>query len=85
MPFRDIAIRLPEPEAFSLHKLIVSQRRRNPLKKEKDTATARGMFEYFEKKQPHIKRLNQIYGEFPKGWQKRIQEALKNTGIIFPE
>ena len=25
MPFRDISIRLPEPEAFALHKLIISQ------------------------------------------------------------
>ncbi len=33
IPFRDISIRIPEPEAFALHKLIISQRRLNPIKK----------------------------------------------------
>jgi len=83
--FRDISIRIPEPEAFALHKLIVSQRRKNPVKKEKDIATARGLFEYFTTKKEHIIRLKQIYSEFPKGWQNKINDALKNTGIEFPE
>ncbi len=35
IPFRDIFIRIPEPEAFALHKLIICQRRRNPEKKKR--------------------------------------------------
>lgn len=85
MPFRDITIRLPEPEAFALHKLIISQRRRNPIKREKDAAAARGMFEYFETKELHCKRLREIISEFPKGWQKKIFEALKATGLVLPQ
>jgi len=27
VPFKDIVVRIPEPQAFALHKLIVSQRR----------------------------------------------------------
>jgi hypothetical protein len=83
--FRDITIRLPEPEAFALHKLIISQRRRNPIKREKDVAAARGMFEYFETKELHCKRLREIISEFPKGWQKKISEALKKTGLVLPQ
>lgn len=84
MNFRDITIRIPEPEAFALHKLIVSQRRHNPLKKEKDIATARGLFEYFTTREQHKKRLHQIFNEFSNGWQKKIIEALKNTDIELP-
>ena len=85
MHFRGIPINLPEIEAFALHKLIISQRRLKPEKREKDIATARGLFEYFATKQKHKTRLKQIYNEFPKGWQKSIKEALKKTGITFPE
>lgn len=41
IPFRDISIRLPEPEAFALHKLIVSKRRSKKEKREKDLAAVK--------------------------------------------
>jgi hypothetical protein len=84
-PFRDIEIRIPEPEAFALHKLIVSQRRTEQAKREKDIAAAQGLLEYFEDKEGHVKRLNQIFDEFPKSWQKKVNEALKKTGLLLPE
>lgn len=84
IPFRDISLRIPEPEAFALHKLIICQRRRNPLKKEKDTATARGMFEFIATQEKRIKRLHEILRGFPKGWKKKVDEALKNTGLELP-
>ena len=84
MPFREIKIRLPEPEAFALHKLIITQRRRNPVKREKDIAAVRGLFDYFETKKKHLKRMKQIYEELPKGWKKRIQQALENNDLSLP-
>jgi hypothetical protein len=83
--FRDIPLRVPEPEAFALHKLIVSQRRRKPEKREKDIAAARGLFEYFQTKPHHAQRLHAIFQEFPKGWQKRVQLALLKTGLELPD
>ena len=84
MPFRDIEVRIPEPEAFALHKLIISQRRLKPEKKEKDTETARGMFEFIATQPQCQKRLKEIIEEFPKGWWKRIDEALRATNIELP-
>ena len=84
MPFREIKIRLPEPEAFALHKLIITQRRRNPVKREKDIAAVRGLFDYFETKKKHLKRMKQIYEELPKGWKKRIQQALEKNDLSLP-
>lgn len=84
MPFRDISIRLPEPEAFALHKLIISQRRLNPIKKEKDTATARGMLEFIQTREESRNRLKAILESFPKGWKKKVDQALEATGLELP-
>jgi len=84
IPFRDIFIRLPEPEAFALHKLIVSQRRLKPEKREKDLAAVSGLFDYFVTKEQHRKRLKEIMDEFPKGWRRKIDDALKKSGLELP-
>jgi hypothetical protein len=81
---KELTLNIPEPEAFALHKLIVSQRRRKPEKREKDLAAASGLFEFFATKEHHRKRLKQILDEFPKGWRKKIDEALKESGLELP-
>lgn len=81
VPFRDLTINIPEPEAFALHKLIISQRRFNPEKKEKDIATAKGLFHYFEGKEKHIKRLNEILEGLPGSWRERVFKALEHSGV----
>jgi hypothetical protein len=83
--YKELTLNIPEPEAFALHKLIVSQRRRKPDKRDKDIETARGMFQFFKGKDRHIKRLHQLMNEMPKGWQKKITDALNATGIILPQ
>jgi hypothetical protein len=83
--YKGITLKIPEPEAFALHKLIVSQRRLKPEKREKDIATAKGMFQFFKGKEHHIKRLHQIIGGMPKGWQKKIADALKATNTVLPQ
>jgi hypothetical protein len=83
--YKDISLKIPEPEAFALHKLIVSQRRLKPEKRAKDIETAKGMFLFFKGKERHIQRLNQIISEMPKGWQKKITAALQNTGLDLPQ
>jgi hypothetical protein len=83
--FRVLTINIPEPEAFAIHKLIISQRRLNAEKKMKDIEAAEGMFTFFKGKPKHIKRLHQIIGDMPRGWQKRIRQALDATGLELPE
>jgi hypothetical protein len=43
-----------------------------------------GLFDYFATKEKHRKRLKEILDEFPKGWWKRIDEALKKSGLELP-
>ncbi|MDR2727804.1 MAG: hypothetical protein LBB56_01640 [Chitinispirillales bacterium] len=79
--FRDIQLRLPEPEAFTLHKVIVSARRRNLAKRDKDVATAAGLLKYFATKEQHVKRLHEIYNEMIPAWRKTIDAALEKAGL----
>ena len=82
--YKDITLNIPEPEAFTLHKLIVCCLRRNPEKATKDAETAKGMLLFFEDKKHHIKHLHDLYESLPKGWKKRVDEGLKKTGLTLP-
>jgi hypothetical protein len=84
LTYKNIIINIPEPEAFALHKLIVCQLRFNKEKAEKDRLTAQGMFLFIQTDPKRVERLHQIIGEQPKGWRKKIQAALGNTGLELP-
>ena len=83
--YRDITLNIPEPEAFAIHKLIISQRRGNQNKRKKDVEAVRGMLLFFKGKKHHIKQLHNLIANMPKGWQEKINNALKTTGLILPE
>jgi hypothetical protein len=82
--YKDLSITLPEPEAFTLHKLIVCCLRKKEEKAVKDTETARGLLMFFESKTHHVKRIREIYDSFPKGWKKRVDDGLKMAGLPLP-
>lgn len=83
--YEDITLTIPEPEAFTLHKLIVCCLRKNPEKAVKDTETARGMLMFIEGKPQHVKHLREIYESFPKGWKQRVDDGLKKAGLPLPQ
>jgi hypothetical protein len=83
--YQDIALTIPEPEAFALHKLIVCCLRKKPEKATKDTETARGMLMFFQDKSQHVKRIREIYDSFPKGWKARVNDGLNRAGLPLPE
>jgi hypothetical protein len=82
--YEDLSLTIPEPEAFTLHKLIVCCLRKKPEKALKDTETARGMLMFFQDKPHHIKRIHEIYDGFPKGWKKRVDDGLQKAGLPLP-
>jgi hypothetical protein len=84
LTYKHLAINIPEPEAFALHKLIVCQRRFNKEKAEKDRLTAQGMFQFIKADPKRVKRLHRILSEQSKGWQKKIKAALEQTGLELP-
>jgi hypothetical protein len=85
LTYQHLTFNIPEPEAFALHKLIVSQRRINKEKAEKDFLAAQGMFQFIQTDPKRVQRLYQILGEQSKGWQKTIRKALDKTGLELPK
>jgi hypothetical protein len=83
--YQDITLTIPEPEAFTLHKLIVCCLRKKEEKAVKDTETARGMLMFFEGKPHHVKHLHEIYNSLPKGWKKRVDDGLVKAGRELPK
>lgn len=79
-----LLLKIPEPEAFALHKLIIVPRRKNPEKAIKDLETVQGLFAFFEGKPLHVQRLNEIYNDFFKGWQQKVNESMKAHRVEFP-
>ena len=75
--YRGYEIRVPEPEAFVLLKLLVIPRRRDRSKIEKDAYTARFLGEYLLENADRRERLIGMFYELPKGWQQKIRSSAK--------
>ena len=77
MTHNDVTIWLPEPEAYTLHKILISNKRKNPAKKEKDLMAAKSIGEFCLEYENHRERLKSIYDHMPKKWQKTLSGILK--------
>ena len=82
MIYNDIIIWLPEPEAYVLHKILISQNRKKTAKKDKDLMAAKNIGELCMRFENHGNRLKSIFSEMPKRWQKQTLIILKE---ISPE
>lgn len=80
--FHDYSIRVPEPEAFVLLKLLVIPKRKDRVKIEKDAYTARSIGEYLLSSACHRALLFDMLDGLPKGWQKSIRNTAQEH---FPE
>jgi len=70
--YHGLAVRVPEPAAFALHKLIVSSRRTKKDKQEKDLAAAIGVLEFLFKDPKEKERAKTILAKLPPKWRKTI-------------
>lgn len=78
MTHNNITVRLPEPEAYILHKLLISRKRRDAAKQEKDLMAAKSIGELCLEYQPRRKRLKTIYAGLPGKWQRDISGILES-------
>ena len=70
--YHNLTVRVPEPAAFALHKLIVSSRRTKREKREKDLAAAVGILEFLFKDSKERERIKAILAKIPSKWRKTI-------------
>jgi len=73
-----LAVRVPEPARFGLHKLIISQRRRGMDKAAKDLRQAIEVLSVLSK-QPAWGRAKDLCGAMPKGWRALARKALEGS------
>jgi len=79
--YQKLHIKVPEPAAFALHKLIIGTRRLNKDKAKKDLEMAVGLLEFLYTKPREITRIKSILRELPATW---LQAALSVSEKQFP-
>ncbi|MDM8538985.1 GSU2403 family nucleotidyltransferase fold protein [Desulfobacterales bacterium HSG17] len=72
-----ITIWLPEPEAFVLHKILVSQKRKIQAKRDKDLQSAQSIGELCIEDEARRERLKFIFEGMPRKWKKDILAVAK--------
>lgn len=82
---RGIKVKVPAPAAFFLHKLLVSQKRREKGKGEKDLKQAIYVGEYVLRNKNEIEKLSTLLSQISDSWKKRIAQSLKESMKILPE
>jgi len=76
--YKGLSIRVPEPAAFALQKLIISQRRSKREKREKDLDTATEILDYIFNSSNELIKLKSILKSLPDKWCKTILSISKN-------
>ncbi len=77
MTHKGLMLWLPEPEAYTLHKILISIKRKDMAKKEKDLMAAKSIGELCLDYETRKERLKTIYVNLPKKWQRTISGVLK--------
>jgi hypothetical protein len=77
MTHNGITVRLPEPEAYILHKILISPKRKDTARKAKDLMAAQSIGEFCLAYEARRDRLKTIYAGLPKKWQQDISGILE--------
>jgi hypothetical protein len=75
--YHGLMLRVPEPAAYTMHKYIVSDRRKNPAKAKKDLETAKEMTALLLNDLKQKRKLKAIFNGLNKSWQKTILDLVK--------
>ena len=75
--YRGLLVRVPEPAAYALHKLLINHQR-SAKKKIKDMDSVRAIGEQLLKRDAERARLEAVFASVPLGWKKKIMDAAQN-------
>ncbi|OHD75333.1 MAG: hypothetical protein A2355_03405 [Spirochaetes bacterium RIFOXYB1_FULL_32_8] len=79
--YNGLFLQVPEPAAYTLHKYIVSERRKNEIKAVKDMETAKDMTRFLLKHDDQRIKLKYIFNNFSNGWQKTLLKILEKEQL----
>ena len=80
---KGIKVRVPSPTTFLVHKLLVSEKRKDKGKKEKDIRQAIYTAEYVLKFERD--KLVTLLSKIPSRWRKRIKRVLEGAIDLLPQ
>ena len=82
-----VAVAVPQPARFAVHKLILAQERRDVPKRQKDLLQARALVEALSESDPYA--LADAFGDARsrgrRGWAARINRSLAELGLKLEE
>ena len=81
--YEGLEVRVPEPAAFGLHKLIISQRRTNKEKQKADLRMAIGVLDFLGSKPNEVTRMKSILDSLPKKWQRTVRATYEKYYPVF--
>ncbi len=76
---RNIKVKVPSPASFFLHKLLISKRRREKGKREKDLKQAVYTGKYILTDLNERNNLIKIFNDFPESWKKKVLNSLREA------
>lgn len=79
MTYNGLPVRVPEPAAFTLLKLLTSRKRKDSTKSERDISTARQLTDFLLQRPAQIAKLSEIFGSMPKKWQAKILGTVSDS------
>ncbi len=68
----ELHVKVPEPAIYALHKLIVSSRRKDAVKRDKDLEAATNLLDFLFTRPNEVSRIKSILRTLPKKWVKTI-------------
>ena len=77
-----VSLKVPELEAYIIHKILVQPIRQDIRKKEKDARTVLSLIPFVLSTSPMKSRLTEVFRTFPDSWQRKIR---KTATITFPQ
>ncbi len=82
-----VAVSVPQPARFAVHKLILAQERRDIPKRQKDLLQARALTEALTESDPHAlaDAIADARGRGRRGWAAKIDRSLAELGLDLEE
>ena len=79
-------VRVPEPAAFVLLKLLASTKRREPAKRDRDVSIAIQIAEFILSFPEQREKLRSIFGQIPRSWQQKVLKiAFRESKPLYEE
>lgn len=85
MIYKGIPVRVPEPAAFTLLKLLTSSKRKDSTKSERDISTARQLTDFLLQRPAQIAKLSEIFRCMPEKWQTTTLRIMRDRSLKLHE